>query len=347
MIIAVGTKGMLIKTAGIIHELDSRGINYQYVNLGQHGQRMSDLNKLFGFKPFDINFSKNEDIASIKGVAKWFIEKLWNHKSILNKNNLLVVQGDTPATLLGYLLGKLGGMRIVHVEAGFRSNDPFNPFPEELIRIIVDRGSDFLFPPSDITYNNLIKEKIPSKIIHTKYNTVYDALRIALSKKPIRKVHGNYVLVSIHRVETIYSYRRMKMLVDLIYKIDENVIWPIHPPTKLSLIKHGLLKNLENVTFLELQDYVSFLHMIKNALYIITDGGGPQEESYFLGTPCLIYRKRTEHMEGINESSMLSYFNLNRIEYFLINYRTFRKKSILHDISPSKIIVDFLEKISP
>ncbi len=342
MIIAVGTKGMLIKTAGIIHELDSRGITYQYVNFGQHGPRMPELNKLFGLKPFDIDLSKYHDIASVKEAAPWFIEKLWSHKSIITENGPIVIQGDTQSTLLGCIIGKLHNLKIAHVEAGLRSYNIFNPFPEELIRRIVTRNSDILFPPSNTAYKALIEEKISAKIINTMNNTVLDSVKMALEEKQ-HIPYNDYVLVSIHRIENLYSKKRMKIIIDTINNIDNKIIWPLHQPTKNYIINNPNISLSKNIVFLPLQDYFTFIHLIKNALFIITDGGGPQEEASILGTPCLLMRDKTERNDGIGLNVILSRFDKEKINLFIDNYESFRSKEILNSISPSKIIVDSLE----
>lgn len=345
MIVAVGTKGMLIKTAGVLLELDRRGVDYCFINLGQHGKRMLDLTELFGLKPFDVNLSRARDIGSIKGIMKWFVETLLQNKKVFKKDKMLVVQGDAPATLLAYSIAKTRRLKVAHIEAGFRSYNLLEPFPEEFIRMIVDKGSDILFAPSDKECLNLESERKSGKIFNTGFNTVLDAIRIALKNDPkIIIPTSEYVLVSIHRVENIYSHKRMKIILETLEDIDQRIIWPLHQPTKNRLVRYGLLPTINKIKLMSLQDYFSFIHLIKNATYIITDGGGPQEESYILGTPCLLMRRRTEHSEGLGKNVFLSRLNKKKIDFFVNHYEKFRTRGFLYPESPSRIIVDALEE---
>ena len=134
----------------------------------------------------------------------------------------------------------------------------------------------------------------------------------------------------------------MKLLINIINKIKLKIIWPIHESTKLSLLKNNYMDEISNVQFMNLQDYVTFIHLIKNARFIITDGGGPQEESYYLGTPCLLYRKTTEHIEGIGANVLLSKYDVDAIQRFLTSYEQYRVEGFFDDVSPSKLIVDEL-----
>jgi UDP-N-acetylglucosamine 2-epimerase (non-hydrolysing) len=141
MMVVVGTKGMLIKTFGILTELDRRCIEYFFINLGQHGERMSSLATKFKLRPLDVNLSGKEDVDSILSSNEWFVKSLRRAKPYFKKNQLVLIQGDTPSTLLGYILAKRCGSRVAHVEAGLRSHDLFEPLPEEIIRRTVDKGA--------------------------------------------------------------------------------------------------------------------------------------------------------------------------------------------------------------
>ena len=339
--VCVGTKGMIIKTAGILRELDKRGIEYKYINLGQHGKRMSELNDLFNLQPFDVNLSREEDLSSITSVMTWFVKQFLLNRKVV-KNDVVLVQGDTPATLLGYLMGSTTKSNVAHVEAGLRSYNFYNPFPEEIIRRIVDRGSEYLFPPSQKAFEAIESEGLKGTVKNTNQNTVLDSIRLALDAD-ITIDYSDYVLVTIHRVENLYSKKRMNKILRIINEIENKIIWPLHEPTR-KYIKSNVDRKLnDNIEFIPLQDYFTFVHLMKNALYIITDGGGPQEESSILGTPCLLMREKTERADGIGISVVLSEFKDEKINYFMKNFEQLRGVPLIRDVYPSKIIVDELE----
>jgi len=258
----------------------------------------------------------------------------------------LLVHGDAPPVLLGLLLGKFHQINIGHVEAGCRSNNLLAPFPEELIRIIADRTSNVLFSLSEFASVNLRENYSKKYVFHTKRNTIYDAVNIAIEKQK-EIIVDPFVLVSLHRFETLQSKQKMNIFIDLINKVSKTVriIFPIHESTKKALEKFDLLKKItsnESIETMPLLDYFSFINYIKQAKFFITDGGGPQEESYYLGTPCLILRDTSERLW---ENNFLSGFNESKISEFLNDPEKYRSKPITDNYSPSKIIVDILEKL--
>ena len=357
--VLVGTKGQLIKMAPIMKEMDRRGIEYNFINANQHTKILDEISKLFELKKPDFVLEGFEkDITNVREMLWWGSKNVWEcglskkHKIFLkDKNtNILLVHGDAPPALLGLVLGKLNKLKIAHIEAGLRSRNIFQPFPEELIRIIVDKNSDYLFSDGvNNGYQNLLKEKVKGKIYDTSLNTIFDAVKIATSSmKSIPTPKEEYVLVSIHRFETISSKKRMKSIINILKEISKNrlVIFPLHESTREKLKSFGLLNLLEkntNIQTMPLLDYFSFITFMKNSIYLITDGGGPQEESCYLGTPCLLLREYTERT--IHPNTCLAGFDENKIRLFIKNYENYRINTFLKefkDYSPSKKIVDIL-----
>ena len=146
--VLVGTKGQLIKMAPIMKEMDRRGIEYNFINANQHTKILDEISKLFELKKPDFVLEGFEkDITNVREMLWWGSKNVWEcglskkHRIFLkDKNtNILLVHGDAPPALLGLVLGKLNKLKIAHIEAGLRSRNIFQPFPEELIRIIVDK----------------------------------------------------------------------------------------------------------------------------------------------------------------------------------------------------------------
>lgn len=345
MIILIGTKGQLVKIAPVMKEIDKRNIFYKYVQTNQQPQINRDIEKHFGLKEPDLHlWTKSEDLTSPTQIPLWFFTCLCNavkNREIFLKENIIVTHGDTLSTLLACSIGKLFNLKIAHIEAGLRSFSVMHPFPEELIRRVVSKFSDILFAPSDWAARNLRNER--GIIINTKQNTVYDTLSYYVGKKK----RLSYTVAAIHRQETIYNYKRFKKAIDVVEKASKimNVIYIIHKTSKKQLKRFALYGKLEDNPQIKLvgyQDYLSFMELVNSSEFVITDGGGLQEETYFLNLPCLILRNKTERKEGLGETAYLSEFRDDKIEYFLRNYKSFYRKNKFVRMYPSKLIVDKL-----
>ena len=352
--IVIGTKAQLIKMFPIIQELQKRNLPYNFIDTGQHPAITRDLRKAFDLPQPDIYLAgKEKNISGILQALVWNVKIIFksifqNKKIFNNSKGICLVQGDTVSTLQGLIMAKIAKLKVAHIEAGERTHNLFKPFPEEIIRIIVDKFADYAFASSEVARQNLLNEKIKGEIINVRCNTIMDAVRIAASQESIRiDVPDTYVLVSIHRFETIQSKQRMKILVDTIKKTSEQfqIVWGLHEPTRKQLIKFNLLKALENNEKIHLRglwDYFDFVKAIKMSDFLITDGGGPQEESYFLNVPCMLMRSETER--EYHPNVYLTKFEPDRIDFFIENYKQFGRETEEESLNPSKLIVDFLEQ---
>ena len=353
--VIIGTKGQFLKIVPILIELEKRGYDYNFINARQHANSLDKMIKLFNIKkPDAIMWNYSKDITTVREIFNWLIinsmkysfgskNKIFQKKK--NKN-ILLVHGDAPPVLLGLFLGKFHNIDLAHIEAGCRTHNIRAPFPEEIIRIIADRFCNLLFPLSVFASVNVLDKYKSKMVFPMKRNTVYDAVNIALNK-PQKLFAKSFVLTSIHRFETITSQKKMKFIVDLLTKNikNEKIIFPVHESTKRALIKYNLYNDLENnsnILVTSLMDYFTYISHIKNAKYLITDGGGPQEESFYLGTPSLILRGNAER---IWDNNCLAGFNINKINNFLNNPENYRTNPIRDDYSSSKLIVDILEKL--
>ena len=352
--VMIGTKAQFIKTAPVMKEMDRRGIEYNFIDSGQHAEITRELINLFDLKQPDVYLSDREkDIVNTRQAFFWNIKNILKfvvkRKEIFqNQRGICLVHGDAFSALQGTIIAKLAGVKVAHIEAGERTHNYFEPFPEEIVRILVDRYSDTLFASSDSAYNNLLKENIKGKKFNVRYNTIYDSVKIALQKDAAVTIpKEDYVVATIHRFETIFSKKNLKMVVETLEKISEDnvLLFLLHKPTRNKLESYGLMERLQKnkrILLSPLYDYFSFMKLIKNSTYIVTDGGGPQEESFYLNVPCLLLRKKTERSEHPN--ICLSGFKEEKIDYFIENYSDFKSNTSLDECSPSSKIVDVLEK---
>ncbi len=326
--IIIGTKAELIKCMPIMLELQKQKRDYWFIHTGQHplGKNCEELN----VKKPDFILSKEPDISTKfwgKITLKTFI---WNLKTmftirrIIRKLNpkYVLFHGDTMNTAMAigasaWVLNPFKKWKTVHLEAGLRSGSLKEPLPEEFIRRVADRFSDILLAVSDLTENNLKKnKKIKGKIIKVG-NTIVDSAQIIYEskKKNVKKLPRDYVLINLHRHENLKSKKRMTSLVNILQKIKINALWPLHDNTEYYLKKYGLMekiKAMKNIKIMPLTDYATFIFLLANCKYLITDGGSIQEESLVFKKPCLILRNKTERQEGLSTGiNFLTKLNIN------------------------------------
>ncbi|MCK4529273.1 UDP-N-acetylglucosamine 2-epimerase [candidate division WOR-3 bacterium] len=356
--IFVGTKAQSVKMAPIIQELDQRSIKYNFIDSGQHAVLTDDLIQQFGLRKPDIFLRKERtNINTIPQAISWTAKSakhlITKREEILKvvfrgKRGICLIHGDTLSTLISLLYAKRCGVKIAHVEAGLRSYRIFNPFPEEIIRLLVMRLSDILFAPSDWSYGNLKKMGYAHKSINVHANTIVDTIRFAKNHiKVLDRPSEPYVIATIHRVETIYSRTRLSMIAALLDRIaqDRKVIFVVHEPTQHQLSRFGLITKLQqnsSIEIMPLQPYLLFLNLLAGADFVVTDGGSIQEETFSLNIPCLIMRSKTERKEGLEENACLAEFNEAQINYFFKRLPMLRRKNADQDLQPSRLIVDRL-----
>lgn len=352
--IILGTKAQLIKMAPVMLELKKRKVEYFFIHTGQHQETIEDILANFEIKEPDLIMWKDKDVISLRDLALWtpkivlkFIEKEKSLNRIMK--GVTLVHGDTFSTLIGAIAGKMYKKRVAHVEAGLRSFDIFNPFPEEITRLLVSRLSDIYFAPGPWALYNLRKYK--GEKYDTKMNTLFDSLRTCVKKFDEIDVDipsGEYAVVSIHRAENINSKRQLRLIISLLNEISTTIplIIVAHLPTFHALNRFALLDELEKNDRIEVRsryDYFRFVKLIYHSEFMITDGGSNQEECYYLSKPCLLFRYRTERREGLEENVCLSEFDRRKIKYFLDDYSQFKSKiDIRQEVYPSRYIVDNL-----
>jgi UDP-N-acetylglucosamine 2-epimerase (non-hydrolysing) len=218
---------------------------------------------------------------------------------------LLVVQGDTSSALGGALAGFTAGVPVAHVEAGLRTHDPLQPWPEEEYRVAIDAGADLLFAPTETSAANLRAEEVPGAI-HVTGNTSIDAVVKAEAQLGPRsgKTGGKRrVLVTCHRRESWGAGLQSiaAALVDL--AADAAVELVLHPNPHVSDEMRRLSGGVDGVSLLDPCGHRELLRRIRDADLVLSDSGGIQEEAPALGVPLLVLREKTERPEGIEAGS--------------------------------------------
>lgn len=362
--IFIGTKAQFIKVAPVLKEFDKRNLSYRLIDSCQHKDITTDLRRLFGIREPDVSLRTGYDnintlskalLWTTKIVASLVFKPAAFRKEVFGdaRKGLCLIHGDTLSTLLGLIIAKRFGFAVGHLEAGLRSFDIFNPFPEELIRLICMRYSDFLFAPSGWAKDNLKNFSKQENIFDIGGNTVFDSIQEMLprGRAPAQKPNTKYALMSIHRFENIYRKKRLAFIVDMAQTLSQNlqVVFITHQPTLKRLNAAKLINKLANnkaITMLSLAHYDEFLALLQSAQFVITDGGSIQEECYYLNKPCLLLRKKTERRYGIGENVCLGNFDKETILRFIQQYPSFTRKENTSPCRPSQAVADIVEKIT-
>jgi UDP-N-acetylglucosamine 2-epimerase (non-hydrolysing) len=211
------------------------------------------------------------------------------------KPDVVVVYGDVNSTVAAALVCSKLLIRVAHVEAGLRSFD--RTMPEEINRIVTDRLADMLFTPSEDGDINLEREGVPAEKIYRVGNVMIDSLvRLlpAAMQCPKNGLPERYALVTLHRPSNVDDSASLRSILQALFDVNEQleVVFPVHPRTRQRIEQFGI--NIEKLHLLEPLPYIEFLSLQRRAAVVITDSGGIQEETTYLGVPCLTLRSNTE-----------------------------------------------------
>lgn len=312
ILVVFGTRPEVIKLAPVIIELRKHD-NYNVIvcNTEQQKELSNQTLEYFGLKA-DINLDcmrPNQSLGEVQSRILLGLEKVFSENNI----DATIVQGDTMTVLTASLVSFYHKIPVFHVEAGLRSYDIYEPFPEEVMRQMTSRVAQLHFAPTEKNKQALINEGIDENKIYITGNTVIDAL-FCLSDEVIEKsakyfkdehinINDKLVLVTAHRRENHGERidRIIKAIYDLATKYsDHEFVIPVHPNPNVKNKIHSALKNIKNVHLLTPLDYPYLVYLMKNAKLILTDSGGIQEEAPTFGCPTLVMRYETERQEGID-----------------------------------------------
>lgn len=353
----VGTRAQLFKLAPIMLECERRGLEWRWVYTAQHRETIDGSLEMFGLpQPAHVVVRWSTEAKSVRLMTRWLARMfaaLPRSRSILDgrvgPRHVVITHGDTFTTWLAALMGRLTGTNVLHVEAGLRSFNLRKPFPEEMNRLVTFRLATCFAAPDLGSAANLVRYH--RETIVTGGNTQIDTLRYGIGhlEPSVGDVPDErYAVASLHRYENVFDRDRLEAIVELLEEVARNrlVVFVRHPVTDTQLRATGLIERLarnDRIKLLPRLEYLPFLALIRSADFVISDGGGNQEELSYLGVPTLLLREETERREGLGENAVLSRFDRSTIEAFLADPSRFRREERLPDSSPSAAIVDFLE----
>ena len=295
----VGTRPNFMKMMPVISGLNKLNIPNMLIHTGQHYDE--NMSKVF-FRDLRI---PDPDIFLGVGsgshaeiTAKIMIE----FEKVCLKNNprLVIVAGDVNSTLACALAAKKLNIPIAHVESGLRSYD--EEMPEEINRILTDRMSDLLFVTEKSGIEHSLDEGIAREKIHFVGNCMIDSVKkflpVALEQKPWYEYaldEYDYTLITLHRPSNVDSAENINKVVRMLNEMSKSskLVFPVHPRTK-SRLAQSSHKLDGNILMLEPLPYLEFLGLMAKARLVITDSGGIQEETTYLGVQCITFRKNTE-----------------------------------------------------
>jgi len=362
IIFFIGTEAEFIKVFPVIVACENKGLDVKIISSGQNDISKSRIWEVLPKQKIDLLLSEEKNIRkSAVGLVKWFLQMnkvAWKQvKDEFGQENLfnapIVVHGDTVSTVLGARIGKRLGMRVCHVEAGLRSYNLLNPFPEEIDRLLTSRLAEYHFAPGKEPVKNL--KKVKGQVIDTRYNTIIDSLAISeqmeVRNDAVRKVIAQeYFVFVMHRQENLINTDFFVKCVECVEKLSESIkcVMILHTPTKIELEKVGKLDVLEknsNFILLPRIDYFDFMKVLNCAKFVITDGGSNQEELAYMGKPALIMRKKTERQDGIGENAFLYDGNVEKIIEMEHTYQSWKRTRVVVEESPSEIIANTLRQM--
>jgi UDP-N-acetylglucosamine 2-epimerase (non-hydrolysing) len=308
-----GARPNFMKVAPVMRAFAARpGVQQWLVHTGQHYD--DQMSRVFfeelGIAPAD------EDLGVGSGPHGWQTGQVMIRIEpvlLARKPSWVLVYGDVNSTMAAALTAAKLRIRVAHVEAGLRSYD--REMPEELNRVVTDHAADRLLTPSADADENLAREGIPAERIHRVGNVMIDTLAHCLPRARERNFHGGlglgageYVYVTLHRPSNVDEPEMLAKVAEALRTVADSVpiAFPVHPRTRQRLADTGVLERLSGHPGVRLLGPVGYLDSIclaEAAGCVLTDSGGLQEETTFLGIPCLTLRPNTERPVTISEGS--------------------------------------------
>lgn len=315
ILVIFGTRPEAVKLASVIQQLKATPELITRVCVtAQHREMLDQVLRLFHITP-DVDLDIMRPNQALPDLTA---QILTNLIPILDteKPDWILVQGDTTTVMTAALAAFYCGIRVGHVEAGLRTGDKRQPFPEEINRRLTSVLADLHFAPTELSRDNLLNEGISGDQILVTGNTVIDALnQISSQPAPVEVEkwlqqwgvlpgHNRLVVITAHRrenfgepIESICS--AIRTLANK-YSRDTHFVYPVHLNPQIKEPVNRLLSGLPNLTLLAPVDYLPMVHLLKAATVVLTDSGGIQEEATGLGKPTLVLREKTERPEGVS-----------------------------------------------
>lgn len=363
----IGTRPDTIKLAPVLYELQTRDdISSILCSSGQHKEMLAQATDIFELVP-DLNLDAMIPGQSLESLTARMLQLISNALEEV-RPDCVIVHGDTTTAFCAALASFYKQIPVVHVEAGLRTHDVREPFPEEFNRQTIARIASLNFAPTPKAEINLLAEGIPSSKIFMSGNTVVESLKIISTRIAVGgSLHGRVetelrkylnfdfrnernVLITMHRRENIGDgIQEVCLSIARIAStfLDTNFIFPVHLNPSVSRDVNEILSGLANVYLIPPLAYAEFVALLSNSVLVITDSGGIQEESVSLGKHALVTRNATERDEGV-ENGLLEVVSTDGDQIFQIASKILAKprNDAIPEVNPygagdiSKYIVD-------
>ena len=308
-----GTRPEAVKMAPIVQLLAQKaGVESRVCVTAQHRQMLDQVLTLFDIRPdYDLDLMRDDQSLAQLSAA------IFTHLDPVLADfqpDWVLAQGDTTTVAITSLLAYYRRIRFGHVEAGLRTHDKWQPFPEEINRRVAGVTADLHFAPTQWARSNLLSEGVDDALIRVTGNPVIDALqRVAAQPAPVQVqallegLQGRrLILVTAHRRENFGRPLEdiCSALCQLAARGDVQIVYPVHLNPNVQEPVYRILKDVERITLLPPLDYLPLVHLLKHASLVLTDSGGIQEEAPGFGVPALVLREVTERPEGIEAGTL-------------------------------------------
>jgi len=306
-----GTRPEAIKLCPVVRKLreDPSKFDVKVCVTAQHRQMLDQVLEAFDVKPdhdLDLMLPGQTLFQSTSRILAALEKVLVDERPAM-----VIVQGDTTTTLCGALAGFYSHVPVAHVEAGLRTGDLLQPFPEEMNRVLTSKITSLHFAATEQAAGNLRSEGISPDSISVTGNTGIDAVLYVRDGLEQHKLQGRewpqldpakkLIVVTAHRRESFgEGFERIcRALARIADRSDVQLVYPVHPNPNVQDPVHRYLEGHPNVRLIEPQSYVPFVDLMRRAYLLITDSGGIQEEGPSLGKPILVLREKTERPEAV------------------------------------------------
>ncbi len=303
VITVFGTRPEAVKLAPVIHELrrQPNAFRVTVAVTGQHRELLDQFLRCFDIAAdVDLNL-----MTAAQSVTQVTARALAGLEAVLAdyQPEIVLVQGDTATVFAAALAAFYQQIPVGHVEAGLRSGNVYEPFPEEALRRMTTVVSTLHFAPTAHARAALLRDGVDAESVFVTGNTVVDALHSILPSLPVAQpAAGRTILVTAHRRENLGApmVSICHALLQLLERFpDVRIVFPVHPNPAVRQVVFGLLDRHQRIELREPADYLEFLTLMRDAHLIISDSGGVQEEAPVFGKPVLVLRRTTERPEGI------------------------------------------------
>jgi UDP-N-acetylglucosamine 2-epimerase (non-hydrolysing) len=311
-----GTRPEAVKMAPIVRQLaGTAGVDARVCVTAQHREMLDQVLNLFNIQPdVDLDLMRpNQTLAELTARVFTHLDPVMRDF----KPDWVLVQGDTTTVTASAMLAYYHQIKVGHVEAGLRTGDKYQPFPEEINRRVAGVVADLHFAPTEQSRQNLLRENVPTNHIVVTGNPVIDALHwvadqpFDLESLPVPALVDpgkRIVLVTAHRRENFGPpleniCQALRALAEH-YQGAVHLVYPVHLNPHVQEPVYRLLDGIPGITLLPPLDYLPLVHVMKRASLVLTDSGGLQEEAPGLGVPALVLRNTTERPEGIEAGTL-------------------------------------------